>query len=324
MTVFLLSLMLACHVYREYCARRALPHIHHADFDTEVMQIGDTYIARRAARNGDKRTIICFPGFLEDMRYFTALYRDSDAELILVNNANYHFPFAAPGSPISPLKLSCAENPFSIGSIEHDAFYLGLILEQLATGNDIFAHGHSRGGAVILDMGRQYPSLTQSAVRPVTAILEAPVLPQARTTGNASKPLQHRLYCYLMPIVFGRLRHISAERLLTMPMMNPTTPLKTGLCRSLFSVSKDYRTCVKQVQSIVSWQRQTSVDVFRHFPKVAVVIGEKDGTLDRASMQNSAARGQACHDGVSILETTGTNHFISLEQPETMRALSQQ
>ena len=65
----------------------------------------------------------------------------------------------------------------------------------------------------------------------------------------------------------------------------------------------------------------SSVDVFRHFPKVAVVIGEKDGTLDRESMKISAESGCTNSTGVSILDTTGTNHLVSLEQPEILRAL---
>ena len=321
MALWPLTLFLALHGYREYCARRALPQIHHADFEGEVMQVGSTYIARRSSRNGNNKTIVCFPGFLEDMRYFQDLYRDSDAELILVNNANYHFPFTAPGTAIDPIQLDWPENPFLLGSIEHDAFYLGLLLQELTTGQHIVVHGHSRGGAVILDTGRQYPSFAHSSHRPVSVVLEAPVLPQARTAGNASKPLQHGLTCYLMPIAFSRWRHISEDRLLKMPMMQPTTPRKTELCRSLFSVSRDYRTCVRQVQSIVKWQRQASIDVFDHFPNITVVIGEKDGTLDRESMKISAESGRARNNGVSILETTGTNHLISLEQPEILRAL---
>ncbi len=64
MTLSLLSLLLAFHGYREYCARRALPQIHYADFDGEVMQVGSTYIARRSSRNNSRRSIVCFPGFL--------------------------------------------------------------------------------------------------------------------------------------------------------------------------------------------------------------------------------------------------------------------
>ena len=323
MALTLLTFLVAFLSYREYCARRTLPQIHHADFKGEVMHLGSTYIARRPSSNGSDQTIVCFPGFLEDMRYFQDLYRDSDAELIFVNNANYHFPFVAPGNAVNPVQLDWPANPFLVGSIEHDAFYLGLILEKLTTGQNITVHGHSRGGAVILDTGRQYPSFGHSAHRPVSVILEAPVLPQARLAGNAANPLQHRLYCYLMPIAFARWRHISAHRILKMPMMIPTTPRKTELCCSIFSVAKDYRTCVRQVQSIVRWQRQNSVDVFRYFPKITVVIGEKDSTLDRESMKISAESGRAKNTGVSILETAGTNHFISLEQPEILRALVQ-
>jgi len=323
MALSLLAFLMALHGYREYCARRTLPQIHHADFEGEVMHVGSTYIARRPSRNGSDQSIVCFPGFLEDMRYFQDLYRDSDAELILVNNANYHFPFTAPGEATNAAKLDWPENPFSVGSIEHDAFYLGLILLRLTTGQDIVVHGHSRGGAVILDAGRQYPALAHSVNRPVSAILEAPVLPQATTAGNASMPVQHRLTCYLMPIAFSRWRHISEDRILKMPMMQPTTTRKTELCRSLFSVSRDYQTCVRQVQSIVNWQRKTSIEVYDHFPNITVVIGEKDGTLDRKSMKISAESGQSRNNGVSILETTGTNHLISLEKPEIMHALVQ-
>lgn len=65
----------------------------------------------------------------------------------------------------------------------------------------------------------------------------------------------------------------------------------------------------------------SSVDAFRHFSKVAVVIGKKDGTMDRESMKISAESGCTNSTGVSILDTTGTNHLISLEQPEILRAL---
>ena len=323
MALTLLTFLVAFLSYREYCARRTLPQIHHADFKGEVMHLGSTYIARRPSSNGSDQTIVCFPGFLEDMRYFQDLYRDSDAELILVNNANYHFPFAAPGHAINPVQLDWPANPFVVGSIEHDAFYLGLTLEKLTTEQNVTVHGHSRGGAVILDAGRQYPSLAHLSDRTVSVILEAPVLPQARIAGNASKPLLHQLHCYLMPIAFTRWRHISVDRILKMPMMTPTTPRKTELCCSIFSVSMNYRTCVRQLQSIVRWQRQNSVDVFRNFPKITVVIGEKDDTLDNQSMKTSAESGREKNTGVSILETAGTNHFISLERPEILLALVQ-
>lgn len=281
------------------------------------MKVGATYIGRRPARKGSQRTIICFPGFLEDMRYFQNVYEDEDAELILVNNANYHCPF-----PVAAVtELEWPANPYAIGAIEHDAFYLGLVLERLASGREVCLHGHSRGGAVVLETGRQYPELMNCKERPVRAILEAPVLPQARTPGNASDPLPHRIYCYFLPVFFGLSRNISAERLLKMPMMHPTTPLKTRLCRSIFSVSRSYATCVANVKSIVNWQRAKGFELYRNFPSLTVVIGERDSSLDKRSMLASAKQGQNLNSGLSILRTEDTNHFISLEQPEIIRAI---
>jgi pimeloyl-ACP methyl ester carboxylesterase len=315
----LLLLLVALHAYREYWRLRTLAQMHRGEFSGELMKVGSTYIARRPAINGCSRSIICFPGFLEDMRYFQALYKDDDAQLILVNNANYHCPFLGEGAASDVIKLDWPENPYLIGSIEHDGFYLGLALERLANGSEVRLHGHSRGGAVVLEAGRQYPDLTLSEERPVSAILEAPVLPQARTAGNASEPLPHRIQCYFMPIYFGLSRSISTERLLKLPMMRPTNALKTHLCLSIFSVSRSYATCIINVQSIVAWQRTMGFEVYDNFPLLTVVIGERDSSLDRRSMLASAKQGLKRNSGLSILTTMDTNHFISLEQPEKIR-----
>ena len=252
--------------------------------------------------------LLAFPGFLEDMRYFQDLYKDDDAELILVNNANYHCPFLGVKDTVDVTELAWPENPYQLGTIEYDAFYVGLVLEHLATGSNITLHGHSRGGAVVLETGCQYPELTAAKERPISAILEAPVLPQAKTAGNGSEPLSHWLSCYFIPIYFGLSRTISAERLLKLPMMRPTNPLKTALCLSIFSVSRSYATCVTNVQSIVAWQRQTEFEAYRHFHSITVVLGERDSSLDKASMHASALQGQKQNRGVSILMTEGINH----------------
>ena len=75
----LLGLLLALHAYREYWHRRDLPQIYTGEFEGELMKAGTTYIARRPARNDSQRTIVCFPGFLHDMRYFQEVYKEHDA-----------------------------------------------------------------------------------------------------------------------------------------------------------------------------------------------------------------------------------------------------
>jgi len=321
----LCSLLLLLHAYREYWRLRDLPQIHFGEFSGELMKVGSTYIARRPANNGSKRSIICFPGFLEDMRYYQDVYKDEDAELILLNNANYHCPFleesVKEGAASDVIELDWPVNPYVIGTIEHDGFYLGLALERLASGHEVRMHGHSRGGAVVLETGRQYPDLTSLKQRPVSAILETPVLPQARTAGKAPGTITHRINCYFLPIFFGLNRNISTERLLDMSIMKPANEMKVRICLSIFSVSRRYDTCIKNVQSIVHWQRTTGFEVYDNFSSLTVVMGECDTTLDGASMLASAEQGQARNSGLSILKTTDTNHFISLEQPDTIRAV---
>lgn len=315
--IVVLLLLAVLHAYRQYWNNRLLPRVSDADFEGELFRVGDTVIARRPASGGDTRTIICHPGFLEDMRYFQALYADTTAELILVNNADYHSPFAAE----SATGLDWPVNPFPLGTIEHDGFYLGLVLERLATGSDITLHGHSRGGAVVLEMGRQYRRLVKGAERSVAAILEAPVLPGARTVGRGSEPVPHALICYLLPIVLGLGRKSTREQLLKQPMMRPTNDLKTALCLCVYTNAKRYRTCVANVRSIRRWQRNTDPGVYANFARVAVVVGERDDVLDNDSMVDSAERGLALNPGVTILRTEDTNHFVSLERPEYLLAL---
>ena len=315
--ILLAGLLLALHLYREYWARRSLPRVVNADFDGRLYRVGETVIAvREAAKNSDE-SILCFPGFLEDMRYFQHLYSGSDAQLILINNANYHSPF--PDDAVEA--LDWPDNPYAVGTIEHDGFYLALALQHLSSGSRISLHGHSRGGAVVLEAGRQSPELTRPADRSISAVLEAPVLPGARAAGRSSNPLPHALISYLIPVVLGLLCNSSRDRLLQQPMMRPTNSLKTELCQSLYSVAKNYRTCVANVRSIHRWQRQTSDDVYTNYARIVVVAGERDDVLDNASLLASAERGRALNRGVQILRTEKTNHFISLERPEYLRQL---
>ena len=104
-------------------------------------------------------------------------------------------------------------------------------------------------------------------------------------------------------------------------MMRPTNTLKTQLCLSIFSNTRSYATCIANVKSIVTWQRSMEFDLYDNFPSLTIVVGKRDSSLDRRSMLASAAQGQRRNKGLSILETEGTNHFPSLEQPETILAI---
>ena len=195
-----LLLFIAVIVYLLYRYRRRLlvdecPRLNFEAFEGDVYQVGETYVARRKAAKKPKQSIICIHGFVEDMRYFTELYEDPHIELILVTNSGYHCPF----STKDLIQPEWAEaNPFLPYSIEYDAFALRLAVENLATTSKVKLHGHSRGGAVVLDAMRQSPAtLSKSEV-----ILEAAVLPQGKALFGRSMSLP-TIMEWIFPISLG-------------------------------------------------------------------------------------------------------------------------
>jgi hypothetical protein len=63
------------------------------------------------------------------------------------------------------------------------------------------------------------------------------------------------------------------------------------------------------------------LEAYDNFPLLTVVVGEQDTTLDNRSMLASAELGLARNSGLRIIKTEHTNHFLSLEQPDTIRAI---
>ncbi len=307
----ILGLGLALHLYRQSWVSRELEPIYHGEFQGDLYQAGDSYIGIRRGGENSKRTIICVPGYVESMRYFQDLYAEVDCQLILLNNADYHCPFKA-----NEIKqLDWEDNPHSLGSIDHDAYRLGQVIREFARTDTVILHGHSRGGAVILDCGAQFPELARQANKSISAILEAPVLPGALLAGNGSKPLTAMLTLYLAPIIFGRGRNTSAEELNKLPIMNPTNTLKTDICLPIFSSTRHYSTNVINMRNIIQWQQDQSDEVYKNFEHITVVVGERDDVLDNPSMIASAERGTQLNPGVNVLHTVQTNHFPTLEQP---------
>jgi len=315
--IILVALVAALHLYRQFWMHRKLPRLHTAEFEGVLLRVGETYIGHKPAAVDTRKTLVCFPGFLEDMRYFQALYADVDCQLLLVNNANYHSPFDT--SEVEPLNWPA--NPYPLGSIEYDGFYLAHTVKELAVGSEVFLHGHSRGGAVVLEAGRQFPELMRDGQRQISAILEAPVLPRVRSVGNLSDPFPHRVAAYLLPIVLGHSRKTTPQQLSKQRMMLPGSELKTQLCLSLFSVAQYYRTCVANVRSIQNWQLGTEFEVYQNFADVTVVMGARDDVLNNKTILASAQKGSALNSGVRIIQTENTNHFVSLEQPHYLQQL---
>ena len=305
----LVLLFLAFRCYWLYSRR---PRKFTVAFDGKLYRAGENCIAVSEGDPDSDRSIICFPGFLEDIRYFMELYREEDCQLIFVNNAAYHF--AVDRDDIET--LSWDKNPHKVGTIEYDGFHLGLIVKHLAKGSQVVLHGHSRGGAVVLEAGRQYPDVMKAEGRYIRAILEAAVLPGGKTVGKGSEPVPFALICLFLPIVLGLQRNTSKAQFLKQPMMKPHTPRKVELCMGIYYHPIRYTTCVTNVRSIRNWQRTVSDTVYENYERLDIVVGERDDVLDNHSMVASAERAEVINDGANILRTENTNHFITLERPE--------
>lgn len=257
----------------------------------------------------DAPTVICFPGLLEDMRYFLNVHRETPARLIIINNANYQNPFAARPSP-EPVWWQV--NPHRLGTIAHDAFCMVKVVEHFIKEGAVYLHGHSRGGAVALEAGRQQPHLFRQA----TAVLEAAVVPQGRLANNGERYLKP-VGLYLLPFVFTVLRLLPEEKRRRALMIRKPTVHKNKLVAAFPYVPKQYATVVSQVADIIQWQLKSDVSYYEHFAAVCLITGERDQVLWRKAMLASARQSAK----VQVIETQDTDHFPSLEKPDEVSAL---
>lgn len=309
----LLVLALVFHISRGLFATRSWPVRSQQGFEGELLQLGNNLACLPDRSHLDpaavaQTTLVCFPGFVEDMRYFLEVYRDTPARLIIINNANYHNPFAN-ASPQSPDWFR--RNPHQLGTIAHDAWCLNQVIENLGGAGRVVVHGHSRGGAVVLEAGQQRPELAGRC----EAILEAAVVPRGKLAGR-SEGFMQKVGPYLLPMVFSLLRVLPESLRLKSPMMWVSTPYKATLVAAVPFTPKQYSTAAVQAQDIMDWQAATGYDYYDNHSKVTLYVGERDHVLSRSAMLASAAQSSR----VAVVETTATDHFVSLERPELIQA----
>lgn len=296
--------------YRRYQLNENCSRINFEAFEGEVFQVGETYVARRKTPVKPKQSIVCIHGFIEDMRYFTELYEDPEIELILVTNSGYHCPF----STKDLLQPDWAEaNPFPLYTIEYDAYALGLAAINLATTSKVRLHGHSRGGAVVVDAVRQ----RQKALGKCEVILEAPVLPQGKA--YLGRPISlPKAVEWFTPIGLGFVSKVPFNWYAGV-ILKPLNERKKALLPGLWNNAKNQHVVIENIRSMADWSKKTDYSIYNNIEKGTFLIGEIDNVLDRASMIDSAER---AHAGFSIEYTEGTTHFVSLEQPKYARALA--
>jgi pimeloyl-ACP methyl ester carboxylesterase len=309
----LLAIAVLVPVFRKVLANKVWAPRSQEDFSGTMLRIGEHLVclpdrSHLPAEVVSRTTLICFPGFLEDVRYFLEVHRDTPARLILIGNANYQNPFRGVSISTPPWFTG---NPHPMGTIAHDAYCVNQVLEHMTGPERVVLHGHSRGGAVILEAGNQLPEQARS----VEALLEAAVVPRGRLFNNGEKKLQPVGF-YLFPFLLTLARILPASRLLKSPMMWVTNDTKNSIVSGIPFTPRQYATAEINSANIIEWQARTDYQSYEHFQRVTLFVGERDGVLCRKAMLDSAAHSPS----ITVIETKGTDHFISLESPDTIRA----
>jgi len=308
----LIGLALLIHLARQHLANKHWQAPSGEAFQGELITLGDNLVclpdrSHLDAAEVEKTTLVCFPGFLEDMRYFLEVHRDTPARLIIINNGNYQNPFDQ--EPVSQPSWF-VQPPQPLGTIAHDANCLNQVLEHMCRSGKIIVHGHSRGGAVVLEAGKQQPE----QVREIDALLEAAVVPQGRLAGNLEKKLKP-VGLYLAPFIFALMRRQPESRRLKQPMMWVSNATKEKIVAAIPFTPKQYSTAVTNNANIIEWHANSGYEYYNNYRRISLLVGQRDSVLWREAMLKSAAQAER----VEVIETEGTDHFISLEKPELVR-----
>jgi pimeloyl-ACP methyl ester carboxylesterase len=275
-------------------------------FDGDVYQVGKAAIAERRCEH-PSTTVICMHGFVADMRYFTHYYSDPGIQLILLTSCDYHVPITQPRFKTAPWVKVPTEPE---GSIAYDAAVLVQALEHLPRTGSIRVHGHSRGGAVVLEAAAMRPELFAR----VEVVLEAPVLPRARPYVSISAA-QLWLLSFLMPL--WRREPISQRN------RGAWGPLENERKRELIMAfpfnPKRAATMVSNLRELDGWMKARDVSLYQHIPRGTVLVPGKDRVLDSRSMLESA---QQAGTRLNVVKLEGCSHFALWDRPDALPPLS--
>ena len=319
-----------------YMKNRPIESAMTEDVDGDLLRLGKTFILHQpaihtseeadktidppATNKGpqEKYTIVCFPGFMETMQYFTQLYDQKNVDLIIINNFDYHNPFK--NKEIKDLNWKEAI-PYAEGTIAYDAAVLNLVIKHLVKTDKIVVHGHSRGGAVTLDAARQNPTDFSH----IDILLEAPILPQARLPKSAE-----RIFYYggqiTVPFLIPLAKHLPSSIRQKSPIFVKNSPRKYELLTPMVANPNSADVMFKQIKDILQWPAVTTFDAFNNGRSCTIVMGESDSILSRRKMKKSALQAEAMslsksEVNIQIVETQQTDHFISLEQPAQIHSI---
>ncbi|MFL6650014.1 MAG: alpha/beta fold hydrolase [Sulfurifustaceae bacterium] len=305
MFVWLLGVVIVVIAWRMVLLYRVSPQHHAEPFDGVVYRVGTASVVERASAN-PRATVICMHGFVEDVRYFTQFYAEREIQLILVVSADYHVPITNP----QYRSADWIKTPLlSEGTIEYDAMVLTQALEHLPKAGSVRVHGHSRGGAVVLEAAAMRPDL----FRDVEVILEAPVLPGAQPRRPMS-PVMYWLFPFL--VVLWRRQPISNYNRRQWGRLD--NPRKRELIMGFPFNPKRVVTMIRNVKSIAAWQARKNYDLYRSVGRGTVLIGDDDQVLDPISMRASAERAAG---SLRTVWLQNCSHFVLWDQPSAIPPL---
>ncbi|HKK56734.1 alpha/beta hydrolase [Marinobacter sp.] len=273
-------------------------------FSGRVYRVGSAAVSVRNHSSDAEQTVIAVHGFLENHCYFTQAYDAPTTELILLTCSNYHIPVngVTPESPDWGAPIKHLE-----GTIEYDACVLNLALANLPSTDNIRIHGHSRGGAVILEAARQWPDLYDN----VDVVLEAPVLPQGRLSALVTavlEPVSHGMWPWII-----RLINSAPSSAYGQTFFGKMNPRKKLLLSKLFSATRDHLTIVRNIENLMAWMARTDTSAYENVRFGTFLIPAVDRILDREAMLKSARQSPTT---MRIVETNAPSHFITLDSKE--------
>lgn len=270
-------------------------------FSGKVFTVGKGAVSVRNHSAEAQHTVIGVHGFLENHCYFTQLYQNSSTELILLTCSNYHVPVSGPMPEPAPWEIPIK---YLEATIDYDACILNQTLENLPSTDNIRIHGHSRGGAVILQALSLRPELYEN----VELIFEAPALPGGKTHPLVSallEPVSHGMWPWI--IRFINSTPSSSYGQMFFGKMNKR---KKQLLHKLFCSTKDHLTIVRNIEDLFSWMDRSDHSVYEFIKHGTFLIPKIDRILDRELMLKSARHSP---NSVRIIETDATSHFVTLD-----------
>ncbi len=290
----------------------------HEDFSGELLQVGKSVVAYQKADESvttNKQTIVCMHGWLEDHRYFSELYTSKDAELIFINSCDYHVP----NKNRAPVEANWqSANPYPECTIEYDAAVLIMAVKHLASHSEILLHGHSRGGAVVIEAIKQAPELFADA----QVILEAPILPEAPIGSQYRSKLVTAVVSKVIMYVFPFVAFVLAKKGLPSSAINKMGPLnerKSHLLNGLFFSATSAGVLMRNLKNMMDWPLQNKMTLLDNIQNGCILVGSSDSVLSRRLMMNSANKNKG---NIEVIQTKQSSHFISLDIPEQVKTLN--